>query len=385
MLAETQIFKPPSACLIGDLDREWSEQIGSQPKRLLIDLSEVVRFDASALLFLAGQFGFRQKRSLETIFRLPGAHFNEGPVESEEKEWEQSYVKARRFLREYRFPLAIKSITGNKFVCSVDEASSEFEGEPADRRGTLPSEFFPLRMFIDLRGEEDTSASITRGQSRLAGDPYMRAVFRHTLRPTLEAAERFRSTIVHEAVLNAVRHPKATLLGIVSQLDKTANHLTLSVYDDGEYVFGTLKRAYSEGLEIFDPSAVQNHLVPPMKVRSFNSHGELVETVEFSSGLDLDKGMSDALFLAAAFLPGVSRDIHSARPEAKHPGMGLWMVASNTCSHFGGSVSVRSGQFKMEIDLRGRGKKRGISADVALMKGPSFPGNLVTVRIPMRA
>jgi hypothetical protein len=362
-------IKLPAVCRIGDLDKAWSEQVVAQPLSLALDLSGVVQTDALALLYLVAQVGFRAAHSLDTELKLPGSHITES-TPAEEVAWEPQYRAVRNFMRAYNLPDAMRIATGKQFLRLLDPISRSFRGESPT---TLPSEFFPLRCYR----ERDFGTEISRAESRMAGDPYMRAVFEHDL-ANPDQLERYRSTIVHEAVLNAVRHPKANLIGVVSQRDAGTGFLSLGVYDDGDPIHGTLKRAMDEGLAVFE-STPSVTLAEPMEVSIQGATGKIA----LASGSDLSRSSDEATLWAGSFLPGVSRDIYSKRLEGHGPGMGLWIVASNTCLEFGGQVTLRSGPYFLSIKRVKRKGARSLAVKVERRPNAHFPGNLLAVRIPM--
>lgn len=423
MNAEAVLVLPPSAT-VEALERAWMEQSDEkQPDALVLDMSECRFIEASSLAYILGRLRARAGHHLSTSFRLPraatstdqlvgsgggAAHSPVGPLTADpgSNEPATDLVRARRVrdtLRDYHFDRAVRRVTGEAFKRLVPHEDHEFFGEglqsnPPDE--TLPSDFFPFRVFDDKSTRLDRSLA-QREADRWTEDPYvLRVLNRHLAAKDL--GRRVATHIVNEAVMNAIRHPKASQIFTACRYDRAGRHLTILIYDDGDSVLNTLARAVRDGYKVratTTPSLDRRYEVAVEHVELGTA--EVVHDDEFELKSDhvLATDSTDAQILSAAFLPGITRDpdrddgdtdTHpdaiDDNPDFAGPGMGLSVLLNSAADVFKGQVSLRSGNYFMNAKAS---RKKDVDYRIKVRQYPRvaglFDGNLLTIRLPLDA
>ena len=374
-------------------------QSASDPARLCIDMSRVDFILVECLMTLVAEISRRQERGLGTTLRLPQSE------------------RVRAFLREWDFPIVVKQITGITFYDLVDPRDHHFfrgrggdggvDGERSfkiyksyhwrDQEWKVPldmNRFFAFRTWdvADFLQADDPlrfKRAVLDESERWANDTVIEAVLRNALGPYYKYLP---SHIVHEAMSNAFRHGGARSIAAVSKADFGRNigrsrFLTLSFWDDGVPMHGTLKAA----LHLNKPIVSGIHGVTP-QIEYDVRQG--TERLKRSSAVIPGAEGNNEDFLLAALFPGVTSDPdgigHFPHPEMSDPvgslpGSGLSNLVNAAVDIFGGSVAIRSGAYFMNVK---RSKKTSPDATapkygVKIEDHGPFKGNMVTVRLPL--
>lgn len=407
------IIKMPLRLSVSDLESHidrhlvhWHQggpsdsSLGSRPREepdvVAFDLRACEWIHPSALLYLIS-FVVRRKAARKTTnLLLPSSE------------------RARYFLEAWRFHDAFLAAVGESVasVC-VGENRDFFEFAPhrenpyaghwvdgpfgEDR--LLPKYFFEISTFKRQFNLFDSSLAL----SESARWDRVGQVLRRSL---AGPANLLASRIIFEALLNAVRHPAADTIQIVSfmQRSRAGGTFTVSVWDDGIPIGRTLKHAAQSGLSIAPPVDLQLRA----SYRRLLGHafqkerrdGGIVRSTDIP-----DKSATEGDFLLASVFPGTTRDRrgHGPVPEAlddarsdvlAQPGMGLFLLANTAVAVYGGVVQLRAGDWNLKLSKPPHDEQPaddqdfGDTCDAELVDYPNwhpFNGNLVTVRLPLRA
>ena len=292
------------------------------------------------MVYLTARLAHRTSPNKTTLLRLPTSR------------------RVREHIRNWHFPQALTGATGMTFRRLVDPRDHSYfgerEGDPASiigsRSGRLPPHYFPIRTFFALSGDfgydlliEETS----RWQSR-----YVLAVLNQHLR---NHGRRVATHVIYEAIVNAIRHPKARILqtGSSFQASGSSGHLTLVIWDDGESIIETLRAgALRQGslMPHNDSKLHREFILRPVLQNGVEGEKQTVRSDSVTTA-DTD----DHKMLLAAFFPGVTSRPDDPRviPRSiKAPSDEQWLfccfrgsVGSYVCSIEGQAVRPgRGGQ-----------------------------------------
>jgi hypothetical protein len=183
---------------------------------------------------------------------------------------------------------------------------------------------------------------------------------------------------------------------VPNRKDTTIDHFTIVVWDDGESLVNTLKKAIEDGVNV---RASSLDAVYCFKTKYVDTKGSVYEN-EIKSDFTPAKGLEEHEILISSLLPGITRDpsgkdhiIHKEImeiPELSTPGMGLFILINAAIDVFGGSVAFRTSRFFMNVKAPSDKEKReeGISYRAKVVeyseKVPSFMGNMITIRLPIK-
>jgi hypothetical protein len=319
--------------------------------------------------------------------------------------------KVRDFWRAWDFPQALATAMGvDSFSSLVPISDRHFFGEK--RKYYLPVELpghpgFPGGSVRSKNFFGFYSMSISsRGPSiRLAYEEkdYWNVSHIHAILTDKLGKESsyFPSRVVFEAVLNALRHPAATILqtAAIDQKTKEGRLFTVHFWDDGMSMAETMQRAIDGTAPVrgmFEQDLDRKYLV----IQSEDGVEGLTQRTE-TAHMALERGIESQNALLATIMPAVSSDLfgltHAVADEVTEEdirfgrrGMGLFVLINAAVEILGGSVAFRTANHFMNIrktNARER-KQSGASLRVRLKRRsrelPPFLGNLVTVRIPYR-
>jgi len=364
------------------------------PRHVVFDFSETIFVEASALQLVIAAALWLTRNGEEFSFRIPKSR------------------KVRDFWRAWDFPAALSKAVGvDSFSLVVSPDDRRYFGEK--RKFYLPIElpghpgfapdsvrstnFFGFySMSLDTRGpsprlayEEKDHWNVSHIHSVLSGKLGRESSY-------------FPSRVVFEAVLNALRHPGATVLqtAATDQKVRSGRLFTIHFWDDGLSMLETLRRAIDGTDPVrgkFESDLDRQYLV----VESDEADENREERIE-TAHMDLSRGIRPQDALLATIMPAVSSDLfgltHRVADEVVEEdvrfgrrGMGLFVLVNAAVEVLGGSVAFRTSNYFMNVrrvnalerkrttaSLRVRLKRR--SSDL-----PPFLGNLVTVRIPYPA
>jgi hypothetical protein len=373
------------------------------------DLSECRFIEVPTLVYLIATLTARSRRGLHSSMTLPRSK------------------DVRDFLREWLFPDAVRDAVGLPFSkVVVEQDVKDYFGEnrgPANPKyGSLSEHhWFEGQVHRVLSGNSfglvtyflqrlASDALLAMDESKRWQDRLVRSVLKRHLGAVAPSGF-VASRIVFEAMTNAVRHPKGTLIQTGSRFvfpkntnattvasddaSRPANrgHLILVFWDDGDSMIDTLRRALIEDRPIRSGSIP--NLDPTYAARIVGPYGEAIEEVEVRATETPNLATRDELLLLATTFPGITRDVEglgrventelrASEPLLDAPGMGLYVLLNAVIDVFGGSVGFRTKNLFMSIK---RSSVAQINYDATIHQIhanlPTFVGNLVTVRLPL--
>lgn len=234
--------------------------------------------------------------------------------------------------------------------------------------------------------------------------------------------------ILYEAMSNAVRHPGAGLIQVVSRFippnkeeenphttKKASGTLRICIWDDGKPIAGTLNSALISGRSIHAfklPSYMCDKV--HVTVRDYSKKETKKYIIDQSEEITNDKATEARLLLYSLF-PGVSRtaeqkvadvepflgnkheeeidqpigEVLLRKPLNFAPGMGLYSLVRTVLDQFQGDLVIRSGNYRLTIkmahDTYRITHKTRYKCKVTQYpeKLPPFCGNLLTIQIPI--
>jgi hypothetical protein len=373
------------------------------PANLIIDLSGVQFILLECLAALIAEIGARQKLGLTSLLRLPQSR------------------DLYEFLEEWNFPDALQQISGipfSDFIIRSDITLLEEHKrahQTSVRYGLEETYVFrdqqirvrkPTKRFWSFRYWDTADFQIDSDPSR-----FKRAVLDESERWADDAVVReilirhlgkyhpyVSSHVVHEAMSNAFRHGKAESVLSVSQgqFDKKSKRdrvLTIVFWDDGIPTYRTLRHRLDQNQSI-EGSAYKSS--PELK---YWAHFDGVPQLKSSKELPKAHSSDQELMLASVY-PGISSDPegskHFVHPRLKEhaqltgsdgseslPGRGLANLINGAVDVLGGHVTFRCGEHFMTIEPAAKTAK-GVNYAVELERRHPFPGNLITIRLPLQ-
>ena len=377
---------------IGDLDVRLG---GPAEPYVLVDLRNVDYLAHDTLMYLVGYFHQRAAQGLVTRLALPRRS------------------TATDFLRAWNLPWALEMVTNDRFEFLLDPESRErFQSLPEVSKyervifrpgggceNLLPRSFFALTaLSIPLETAWSTVRTSPRRAASIERDRWLQAHILRVLDLYLsERGDQVGTRVVAEAVLNAARHPKASLGMISSQLirarkgDKFQEPVAIEVaiWDNGDSFAKTLSERAVKGLPI--QSEAFGAIDEEFNVQVLGAGGQAHETIELDSTWD-GVGASQEKFMVAAFMLGVSSapekgttvdDDVFLEGTSDPAGSGLYYIRRVVVDKFGGEIRYMSGRTRLTLTSGGsRGRYHG-----TIQTSPAFAdisGNLLVVTIPVQ-
>jgi len=392
--------------LAGSVDEMISQFLGSlqnQDAAIGIDLSQVKFIEPASLIFILAIVNDRKAKNRRTILRPP-------------KDYD-----VRNFLRTWRFFEALKAVTDPSSQYTSDVKSHDPKRRVLSRNDSMSQsddslesivkrEYLPIRVLCGTTPEDRPSNHHVDSELRRWNDTVIMAWLQsHLMGPQgIErdesrdlAKENFPARIVFEAMMNCVRHPEATRIATTSHIywpKKSPEKGTYTAiwWDDGKGIVETLREAIDAGGPIISdaPPLPEKQCAVKMQDASQTRDNCTMLTTDFVPSHDSPD--SDLLFSSICsrvtrdpegkgHRTALSEDIPQDSP-LRQPGMGLYILADCAINIFGGSVAFRTDEYFMNVKI---GLKRGErKADYAVAikcidTGFEFPGNMLTVRLPI--
>jgi len=327
-------------------------QLRSLSSSVLLDLTDVQFMDLhSAMLILAVLSRLGAKERLVTL-RLP--------VKSD----------VCHFLAAWEFIPALEEVLGRtaqSFLTNdqlqllrdaADPTKNPYMDARLDRDGALQrlysSKFFSLQSFN--RQSSLFSASLAADVAR----NWRQVMIEHVLQRMLpKGVELFRSRIVFEAMMNAIRHPQANLILTASIIrrERSGHRFCVGFWDNGSLIPSTLRRALRKGLSIKGEafSTVECEYIVYEGAEGHRCGSVLPTKVP-------DKDTSDAGLLLASLFPGITCDPFGlTRPPdtPTPPGMGLYFITNAAVTVFGGRINLRCGREELQVSRPKRERPLG--------------------------
>jgi hypothetical protein len=392
-------FQLPSSAAVGKVESAFDEFLKScegSPQDLEIDMSACEFVEPATLTYLTALMRARRREAKKTRLKLPRAK------------------DVRDFFRAWEFPRAVHDAIGSSFASMVCPEDIHYFGEShtledVKYRGTLVQGGRDRMPFVGTYGIKTFfSASVISGEalakneSKSWKEEHIVTVLNRHLQGL---GKRVASHIIHEAMMNALRHPAATLIQTTSHFEwpddsnpASKGFLTIVLWDDGESVSNTLSRAIAEGQNISSVRVPRLYANYHFVVENENGVKEPAKVI--CSDLIPDATTPNEELLLAATFPGITRDPagfgHDADAELaaedemlSRPGMGLYVLTNTAVDVFGGTVSVRTKNLFMNIKPpgSGRGRKDKCQYRVKVRRYgawmPEFLGNMITIRLPL--
>lgn len=365
---------------------------GSLPTELILDFSNSEFIEVAALVFVIAAVAGRTRTRLQTQIRLP--------IDK----------NVRDFLRAWNFPNALWEATGMTFWDLVCPEDHRYFGENHD---ATKQEYGGRLIRVDSQFERLLSTeycAITTFRSGNFGPAlalqeasrWKRQAISSVLQKALHGPEGyFASRIVFEAMMNAIRHPRAQTIQIASRIEKARardgqqGHLTIVLWDDGESIVETLRSALRSGSPIRSGPASRPAI--SYKVILEDEFGVRAAGQPLDAHFLPTVDTPDALILLAATLPGITRDAsgagHIQNPDLSPsdellntPGMGLYLLVNAAVSVYGGSVAIRCSNHFMNICRSSPPNEAHYAAKICTYSSRcQVLGNLLVIRLPFRA
>lgn len=354
---------------------------------LNLDLTAADHIDIAALLYILTILEERSRGSLNTAISVPASR------------------RVRNFLRAWDFPAAASAMSGSSFRNLVWEEDLEYFGESLSRSNVAPhygnvdetesafdrllsKNFFGFMTYV-FSSEPQIESIIDTEWTRWRRPLVLSVLNRHLKAPGAEIAR----VVIYELLANAIQHPQAGLVTIVSQMQEASvyvpeSHLAISIWDNGTSLTKTLGECIDSGGSV--------RVAGTSVDDTFEVHASGWTPSASSYRADWTPGPSatpEELLLASAF-PGISRKAvvpteDLARPELDqvmlHPGFGLHALYRCVVDTFGGTLSIRTGNQVMDLSAHRNsgGDGRSYRARLHRLDGRSFHGNMLTARLPL--
>lgn len=411
-------FRDPTIRLSGvilapDVEGALSRYYYRRPAAdMVLDLSEVEYIDVAALTVIAATLVARADAGKRSSLRLPRSK------------------GVRDFLRAWRFPEALEQITGRPISALLPGTDLQYLDEPQDTYtgigdGVAALEYNPdwsgdqrtRRNFFEFYVFQEESGSPIAPLGGMLAAPrteshrWTSALIKQVLSTHLggdAAKDEVARVIVFEALSNAVRHPQANKILVVSKLERAGystrepKSLRLVVWDNGASIAATLSKPLAAGLRVralqLEPWQAERILV---RIQSFDKKRHRELTVDQSE--DPTIGTSEPKLLLSSLFPGVSRTVaevvpnvdpfhdHAPPPQWAYnsPGMGLYALTRTVLDQFQGSLVIRSGGYRLSMQIAHdayRVKFR-VRYKCKITEYPKwyvpFLGNLITINLPL--
>ena len=260
------------------------------------------------------------------------------------------------------------------------------------RRDTVPKFFHGLKGYR-FSESGDSIAMVETECKRWRDLDVIHVLEQHLKGPAADVSR----VQIHELAANSVQHPRAGAVASISDFQglvtggapgaaQGARYLTLAIWDNGESIITTLRRAADRGAIRVTKTAVPDRF-------SIKATGWLPEQTQRNASETPDDQWQDAELLLASLFPGVTQRgvrevVHVPRTEhvewENQPGFGLHALYRSCIEAFGGTVAIRTKRCFLNLKRRPRSAAR-FDYQARLIDGlVPFPGNMITVRLPVR-
>jgi hypothetical protein len=383
------------------------EGTGGLVPRLLIDLEAVEFILVECLATIIAEVGQRQRAALGTVIRLPLSR------------------DVRGFLRDWGFAPTFRKTTGVSLMAMVErrnllkinELDSRASGREPHRYGydkVYQTQSGPLRVPVDMHryfgfrhwqpidipGDPLRFKRVVIDEcNRWVQDPVVTGVLKAQLG---EFYNYVSGAIIHEALSNAFRHGGASSVLMVTKGEprpgsRFNRFLTLVFWDNGRPSYETLRSRLDQGAEIKGSAYADNpHLAFKVKAPF---EGGLVGQRTYTSDVPPQVSAENWELFLSTLYPGITCDPSGlSHFDMSVPGRGLPNLINGAVDVLGGSVAFRSGEYFMNVKPFGKRPQitqldgGGIGSapiaprySVKVDHSWKFFGNMVTVRLPIRA
>jgi hypothetical protein len=404
----------------GRLDRFYRRTSGQQP--IVFDLAEAEYVEVAALVNMIAYLVDRSEKSLVTLIGYPRSR------------------AVRDFLALWRFADAVEQATGrplSDYLLLEDhrylgEEQTTYDGiggglealeyDPDWNGSALTKRnFFEFTTFRQQAGQaivpEGPFAAAPRIESRRWGERLIREVLNKHLGGA-GPKEDIARVVIYEAMSNAIRHPRAKIIQVVSKFERRSKDkekrdivgthrvhgdLRICLWDDGDTIAETLQRVLKGGKSVramILPAFLYDNVV--VDIRSFDQSRKKQVVVSQGDEITAANATEPRLLLASLF-PGVSRTAGDPVPAvepldtagsptilAGAPGIGLYALTRIAVDQFGGTVLIRSGRYRLIMQLADDRTRSDLNVRYRCkvteypQSFPRFRGNLIVVQLPVR-
>lgn len=425
---------------ISKLEAAWNAEFTNETPEdapVLLDFSETTYIDQECLLYIVAVLSERAPWKFETLIELPlrGSEPEEPEspvVESgfepeddlpEQLNTEQPTSPAQNherdriaeFLHAWQLPRAVKLATGRDIshfltpaslkrvqaVTSENNSLVKVIDTPYNgREAMLPETYFAITPIRLDKGADEAATLITKEwiEAHIVSvlDLYLK-----------DLGSRVGTYILHEAIVNAARHPEAKVAFTSAQVmykrydekERIPRELVVTIWDNGASFADTLGSGLGR-------AGVRNAAfwkeTDEFSVQFADRDDDRQSRrIELKSGQDA-LPVEDPDLIVAAFMLGVTslperrnRDEESLAklrqlsgnvlPDGveTYGGLGLHLVRRNVIDLFGGSLQYISGGYRLFLRGDGAvGKYRGFMTKREML-GPQARGNLLVARLPL--
>ena len=427
MLSKNSRAALAGVVLADTFDKEIDKfyQRGAPGRPLVIDIREASYIEIAALINCIAIFLQRSDAGQVTFLTWPRTQ------------------SVRDFLHVWRFPEALEDATGQSITAIFENAEDlqafidvqatftgqgdavnklEYDPDWEPRKKTRRN-FFEFVTFKETVGQDiqprGRFASAPRDEGKKWTQPLIHAVLDKYL-PGETTKDEVARVIVYESLSNAIRHPGARVIQIVSRLgrrvasrspagevlESAPSVLRICVWDDGTSIANTLLTVLREG-----GSVHAFHLPPYMcdrvhvTIRNFEQTRQRSRVVDQAE--EITHETTEARILLASLFPGVTRsaqrEIAKVEPFdekdasrasdallSSAPGMGLYALTRTVIDQFFGNLLIRSGGYRLIIEGAHDAyrKQYGVRYKCKVTKYrdqmPAFKGNLLAIQLPLK-
>lgn len=421
-----------SGTVLADLvEKELSRYYNKNTEKesLLFDFSESEYIDIAALVNCIATLVLHDEEEIQTYIAYPKLKI------------------VRDFLQVWRFPKAVEAATNSRFTNYLLPEDHHYLNEKQTNYTGLGGAIQKLKFNPDWRDNVDTRRNFfefitfsneldecisprgsflpaARNVSKKWAEPLINQVLnRHIVGKSPK--DDIARVIIYEAMSNAIRHPQARNIQVVSMFSSKSKNeneksgapdgsLRICIWDDGESIAATLLKAFQSAKTIHAfkfPTYMYDKVY--VRVRNFNKKNQKDKVVDPEDEITDETATEPRLLLLSLF-PGVSRnvdnEIHSVDsydeeiidscdekiPKdpvmsylATSPGMGLYALKRTVLDQFQGTIFMRSGNCRliMEVAHDAYRKDYSVKYKCKITKYPKnypiFRGNLLTIQLPI--
>lgn len=289
---------------------------------------------------------------------------------------------------------------------------------------TTTEKFFPLTS-LNFSTEDSKYEEFENEKERWNNVALIREILYNNLN-NIDIETKFTDNVICEALSNAIIHPNSNKFFTGSFFDfkdtrKSKNSkskpymFTLNFWDNGESIIKTLREPLNKSLPVKSEKSVEHFYTETNTdelLFIIKKEGYKYNILK-SSAVELNKYSQDDQILLASFFPGISRNPnreYGSQLGGTHPGLGLSLLMNTVVNELEGELAIRTGKYFLNIRKANKGDKmkyrdqnfgettpkvglkdifKGgsyFAAKISILnnKMPSFRGNMITARIPIK-
>ena len=417
---------------------------GDGSKSLLIDFQHAEFIEIAALVNCIATSVDRHEKGLETYLGFP------------------KYKSVRDFLKVWRFPDAFEEALNEKFTefllhedhelleesqtiySGIGDAVDALEFNPDWQEGDISKRNFFEFITFSSKDKPITAQDfplIPKMESKRWALPLIQQVLKKHLGssstnpPKADVAR----VIIYEAMSNAIRHPKAKTIQVVSRFYRKENwdpqaknnrkkektnskklkvegSLRICIWDDGETIAETLLKIVTQGRSVRS-MCLPEYMCDRVYVKLKRIRSGFEKTLEKELTIDQSENLSketanEARALLLSMFPGITRTVDDPKSTVKPyddldtntednvgtlvnflnevPGMGLYALTRTALDQFQGSLFIRSGNFCLHKQVAHDTYRvqHNVRYKCTITQYPDyfppFKGNLISIQLPIK-